>query len=259
MVRPGAQSFHGRANVRGLRQLAKPRVPTRRSRLRRRCRGQTGAHTNRDPQARTSMHRELLCPPILLRASLGQRSSRSARLSGTGGRKMGYTTRPLATFAPAMAAPARASRWDVGPGGSTIPLSELNIDLQRQVVTSRGPLLPVEDFNADHDPADRHEAEVDMPRLGRLALMTVCGLRLLPMLEMVKCVIGADEAEVCECVQDSRVPFVGRSRSGKIGPAVQIAHHDRGTGTQNPVIRMQRPHHIVNVAFTVTPTTQRGE
>src|SRR5713101_4434113 len=65
-------------------------------------------------------------PGILGRRALP--AGRLARLGATpdfhhGLLKPGYTTRPLATFAPVMAAPARASRWDVGPGESTIPLS----------------------------------------------------------------------------------------------------------------------------------------
>src|ERR1700733_8526076 len=74
-------------------------------------------------------------------------------------------------------------------------LGKQNIDCQRQVIASRGPVLALNDFDADQvrGPDRRHEAEVDVPGLGRIALMTIGRVCLVTVLDAVKRVIGADQ------------------------------------------------------------------
>jgi hypothetical protein len=42
--------------------------------------------------------------------------------------------------------------------------------------------------------------------LGRFALVTIGRMRLVPVLDTMKCVVGTHEAEISECVDDPRVP-----------------------------------------------------
>jgi hypothetical protein len=80
------------------------------------------------------------------------------------------------------------------------------------MVASRGPVVAVNDFDADkiRNPDRRHEAEVDVPGLGRIALMTIGRVCLVTVLDAVKRVIGADQSEVRKRGQDARVPFARR-------------------------------------------------
>ena len=84
---------------------------------------------------------------------------------------------------------------------------------------------PVKDFHGDQlsGPTDRDEAEVDVARLGRIVLMTIGRMHLLPVRDSVERVIGADQPDVGEGVDDSRVPLAGRLPGAEIGPAVQVA------------------------------------
>ena len=73
------------------------------------------------------------------------------------------------------------------------------------MIASRGPGFAINHVDAHQaiDPARRHEAEVDVPRLRRLELVTVGRARLAPVLDVVKRVIRADEPEVGERADDA--------------------------------------------------------
>src|SRR4249920_947727 len=85
--------------------------------------------------------------------------------------------------------------------------SDLHVDLQRRMVASCGPLRPVKDLHRDQvrDPSGRYEAEVDVPWLGRLVVVTIGRMGLVTVLHVLKGVIRADQSEVGECIENSRM------------------------------------------------------
>jgi hypothetical protein len=70
------------------------------------------------------------------------------------------------------------------------------------MIASRNPFLSIDHVYAGEaiGPARRQEAEIDVPRLRHLELVTISRVRLLPLFDVVKRVMGADEPKICECL-----------------------------------------------------------
>ena len=90
-------------------------------------------------------------------------------------------------------------------------------------------------------------------------LMTVGRMRLVAVFDIMEGVIGADQSEVCECVEDSRVPFARRLLGVEIGSTVQVAHHNGVARAQDAVIRLQRSHYVVHITRSLRPDAEGGE
>jgi hypothetical protein len=73
------------------------------------------------------------------------------------------------------------------------------------MIAPDGPVVAINHFYAREaiDPARRHEAEVDVPALARLEQVMVGRVRLVPLVDVVKRVIGADESEISERADDA--------------------------------------------------------
>ena len=83
----------------------------------------------------------------------------------------------------------------------------------------------VEDLHVHEvlDPARGDEAEVDVPRLRFLELMPVGGVCLVPLLETVKRMVGADESQGSQRVDQAPMVLADILFPKQTGSAIQIA------------------------------------